>query len=75
MKILLTGASGLLGNAYAVAAIRRGHSVTALYNSREPIVRGIEQSVQIDDLVVARCDCELRCYLFAGTSGCRTETC
>ena len=48
MKILLTGASGLLGNAYAQAAIRRGHSVIALYNRTEPTARGIEQSVQID---------------------------
>ena len=48
MKILLTGASGLLGNAYAEAAIRRGHKVIALYNTTEPIVRGIEQSIQLD---------------------------
>jgi nucleoside-diphosphate-sugar epimerase len=48
MKILLTGASGLLGNAYAEAAIRRGHQVIALYNTTEPIARGIERSIQID---------------------------
>jgi dTDP-4-dehydrorhamnose reductase len=48
MKILLTGASGLLGNAYAEAAIRRGHKVIALYNTTEPIARGIEQSIQLD---------------------------
>ncbi|MGK0456616.1 MAG: dTDP-4-dehydrorhamnose reductase [Lentimonas sp.] len=48
MKILLTGASGLLGNAYAEAAIRRGHTITALYNSRKPVARGTEQCVQID---------------------------
>jgi len=48
MKILLTGASGLLGNAYAEAATRRGHTVIALYNSTEPAARGIEQSIQID---------------------------
>ena len=48
MKILLTGASGLLGNAYAEAAIRRGHSITALYNNREPIARGLERRIQID---------------------------
>lgn len=48
MKILLTGSSGLLGNAYAKAAIRRGHSVTALYNSRKPIAHGLEQCVQAD---------------------------
>ena len=48
MKILLTGASGLLGNAYAEAAARRGHSITALYNNRKPIARGMEQCVQAD---------------------------
>jgi len=48
MKILLTGASGLLGNAYAEAAVRRGHSVTALYNSRKPAVRGVEKCIQMD---------------------------
>ena len=48
MKILLTGASGLLGNAYAEAAVRRGHKVIALYHRTEPTARGIEQSIQID---------------------------
>lgn len=48
MKILLTGASGLLGNAYAKAAVRRGHTITALYNTRKPIARGLEQCVQLD---------------------------
>lgn len=48
MKILLTGASGLLGNAYAKVAIRRGHSIIALSSSREPIADGIEQSIKID---------------------------
>ena len=36
MKILLTGASGLLGYAYARAALRRGHELTALYHTRQP---------------------------------------
>lgn len=48
MKILLTGASGLLGNAYAKAALRRSHKITAMYHQREPIVRGIDGCVQID---------------------------
>ncbi len=48
MKILLTGASGLLGNAYAEAAIRRNHSVTALYNSRKPIARGLFKCLRND---------------------------
>lgn len=48
MKILLTGASGLLGNAYAAAAIRRGHRVTAVYNQSKPIAAGIQQLLQID---------------------------
>ena len=48
MKILLTGASGLLGNAYAEAAVRRGHTLKALYNSREPIAHGLKKCVQVD---------------------------
>lgn len=48
MKILLTGASGLLGNAYAEAAARRGHTITALYNNRKPIAHGMEKCVQAD---------------------------
>lgn len=48
MKILLTGASGLLGNAYAQAAIRRGHQITAIYNTRAPTATGIHQQIQLD---------------------------
>lgn len=43
MKILLTGASGLLGNAYAEAAIRRGHEIVAIRNKTTPIANGIQQ--------------------------------
>ena len=48
MKILITGASGLLGNAYALAAVRRGHHVTALYNKNLPKAKGISKILQID---------------------------
>lgn len=48
MKILITGASGLLGHAYAQAAIRRGHTVTALYNQNPPLAEGLERSIQLD---------------------------
>ncbi|MGZ0656048.1 SDR family oxidoreductase [Coraliomargarita sp. W4R53] len=48
MKILLTGASGLLGHAYAQAAVRRGHSVTALYNQNPPTADGFARSIQLD---------------------------
>ncbi len=48
MKILLTGASGLLGHAYAQAAVRRGHSVTALYNQNRPIADGLTTTTQLD---------------------------
>ena len=48
MKILLTGSSGLLGHAYAQAAVRRGHSVTALYNQNRPIADGLTRTIQLD---------------------------
>jgi dTDP-4-dehydrorhamnose reductase len=48
MKILLTGASGLLGHAYAQAAIHRGHSVTALYNQNKPLAKGLANSLQLN---------------------------
>ena len=48
MKILLTGASGLLGHAYAQAAIRRGHQVTALFNEHAPTADGLAEAIQLD---------------------------
>jgi len=48
MKILLTGASGLLGHAYAQAAVRRGHTVTALYNQNPPLAEGLARILQLD---------------------------
>jgi len=48
MKILLIGSSGLLGNAYAEAAVRRRHKVIALYNQHSPSVDGVHQSIQFD---------------------------
>lgn len=48
MKILLIGASGLLGHAYAQAAVRRGHQVIAHYNSKTPSVAGIHSEYQLD---------------------------
>lgn len=48
MKILLTGASGLLGNAYAKAALRRGHKIIALYNNNMPTLNGLSQTISLD---------------------------
>ena len=48
MKILLTGSSGLLGHAYALAAVRRGHTVTALYNQNQPMADGLARTIQLD---------------------------
>ncbi len=48
MKILLTGATGLLGHAYATAALLRGHQVTALSKSRVSSIPGLAASRQID---------------------------
>jgi dTDP-4-dehydrorhamnose reductase len=48
MKILLIGSSGLLGHAYAKAAVRRGHEVIALYHSSPPVADGLAQTIQLD---------------------------
>ena len=48
MKILLTGATGLLGHAYAKAALRRGHAVTALSRSNKPQLRGLAGMHQLE---------------------------
>lgn len=48
MKILLTGASGLLGNAYATAAVRRGHEVIALANTNTPAATGLSHNLQME---------------------------
>ena len=48
MKILLTGASGLLGNAYAEAALRRNHEIIALSHTNPATAHGIQRSEQID---------------------------
>lgn len=44
MKILVTGASGLVGHHVVQSALRRGHQVFAQYHSREPSVeQGVER--------------------------------
>ncbi|CAI8355244.1 MAG: dTDP-4-dehydrorhamnose reductase [Opitutia bacterium UBA7350] len=48
MKILLTGATGLLGNAYAKAALRRGHSLNALSHTQACTLTGIASNPQLD---------------------------
>jgi len=48
MKILLTGASGLLGNAYALAAIRRNHEVVGFYNRTAPQISGLTHLRRLD---------------------------
>jgi dTDP-4-dehydrorhamnose reductase len=48
MKILLTGATGLLGNAYALAAMRRGHAITALSHTQSCSLPGIANNPRIN---------------------------
>ncbi|NCG08201.1 MAG: sugar nucleotide-binding protein [Verrucomicrobia bacterium] len=48
MKILLTGATGLLGNAYAQAALRRGHTLIALSHSQPCSLPGIAEDLRLD---------------------------
>jgi dTDP-4-dehydrorhamnose reductase len=48
MKILLTGATGLLGHAYATTALRRGHTIIALSHNQTCSIPGIEKNLQVD---------------------------
>lgn len=48
MKILLMGASGLLGHCYALAAIRRRHQVTGLFNTQVPKAKGFAETVHLN---------------------------
>ena len=50
MKILLTGASGLLGNAYALAAVRRGHEVIGISNAYKAAAPGLARSELINGI-------------------------
>lgn len=53
MKVLITGASGLLGTRLAQLAIESGHIVYSLYNSH-PCTFGNTQQVDITDQVAVR---------------------
>lgn len=48
MKILLTGASGLLGNAYAEAAARRNHEVIGLSQHNPATAYGVSRTELVD---------------------------
>lgn len=48
MKIFLTGASGLVGAAFALAARRRGHTVVGIQNSFQEPVPGISHTRHLD---------------------------
>jgi dTDP-4-dehydrorhamnose reductase len=48
MKIFLTGASGLVGSAFAEAAHRRGHHVTGLVGRSELAVPGLAEKIPHD---------------------------
>lgn len=48
MKILLTGASGLLGSAFALAAQRRGHHVLGIVGSYAGTLEGVAETRRLD---------------------------
>ena len=48
MKILLTGASGLVGSAFAQAATRRGHHVIGLVGTYTGNVPGLAEKRALD---------------------------
>lgn len=45
MKIIVTGATGFLGHETALAAIRRGHHVVAVGNTRTPLLQGATKNL------------------------------
>lgn len=48
MNILLTGSSGLCGNAIALAAERRGIKVTGIYHTRKPTADTLAETIPCD---------------------------
>jgi dTDP-4-dehydrorhamnose reductase len=48
MKVLILGASGLIGSAACAAAVRRGHQVCVLRHQTDPVTRGIAESYTMD---------------------------
>ena len=48
MKLVVTGASGVLGREICLAALRRGHEVLALGGSRAPTIPGVKQARAFD---------------------------
>lgn len=48
MKILITGASGLLGSAFAKAAKRRNHTLIGLTGSHPDRITSLDEQIQID---------------------------
>ncbi|MBT3482558.1 MAG: SDR family oxidoreductase [Opitutales bacterium] len=82
MKILLTGASGLLGSAFAKAAHRRKHEVLGLVGSYSENIEGLDQQKRIDlhDLATLEKlvlenfpDAIVNCAAYATPSDCETD--
>ena len=82
MKILLTGASGLLGSAFAKAALRRKHEVIGLVGSYSEKIEGLSQQMPIDlhnlanleKLVLERFpDAIVNCAAYATPADCETD--
>lgn len=48
MKLLITGASGLVGSAVARAAVRRGHKVVGIVGRYEGEIPGVSQRLKVD---------------------------
>jgi dTDP-4-dehydrorhamnose reductase len=82
MKVLLTGASGLLGSAFAKAALRRKHDVIGLVGSYSEGIDGLSQQKRIDlhdlasleKLVLESFpDAIVNCAAYASPSDCETD--
>ena len=82
MKLVVTGATGLLGREAALSAIRRGHQVIAIGRSKEPVIPGVtralrmnlEDFTQLSSLMLEEFpEAVVNCAALATVDGCERE--
>lgn len=82
MKLVVTGATGLLGREAVLSALRRGHKVVAVGRSTEPRFSGDVRSLQLDLLDAGRTsslmleefpDAVINCAALPTVDGCEKD--